>query len=272
MMFRLSNVVCWLVLLTFLAGPGCRQLLKRKQKPTPTPANPLADPNFVAPDYASRAIDAAGGRRAWANTKKIQFDCVVTLYRPDGSSHITAQNHEIYPWRSFIRMSAREPGRPLGWEFSGPDAVRSSRAATYITAWPFMPPLSDQQFAAAIFNIVTAPVRLLDQPAGIADSPRPVRIEGRWYNQIQINGFDKTESAGTTVFYQDPVSSMIEMLRLPHVCNGRFLVIRGYDYRRQFGEDVVSVPTKIEILQTDTEGSRRRRLATLDCHNFKFLP
>jgi hypothetical protein len=271
MMFRLSNVVCCLVLLTLLAGPGCRQLLKRKQKPTPTPANPLADPNFVAPDYVSRAIDAAGGRRAWAGTRKLQFDCVATFYQPDGSSYMTRQRHEVYPWKNSIRISGREPSGSVVWEFSGREAVEFLRADPAVWAGRPLESLSQQQFAAAILKMVTAPVRLLDQPRGTANSLQPVRITGRWYDPIQKNDSQETESAAGTVFYQNRDNALIEALRLPEVRQGTSLVVRGYDYPK-FREDVVLVPTKIEILQTDAEGPGWRRLAILDCHSFQFLP
>jgi hypothetical protein len=184
---------------------------------------------------------------------------------------MTRQRHEVYPWKNSIRISAREPGGSVVWEFSGREAVESSRGDPAVWSGRPLESLSQQQFAAAILKMVTAPVRLLDQPQGTANSLRPVRITGRWYDPIQKNDSQEAESAAGTVFYQNRGNSLIEALHLPEIRQGTFLIVRGYDYPT-FREDVVLVPTKIEILQTDVEGPGWRRLAMLDCHSFKFLP
>jgi hypothetical protein len=259
-MCRLSNVFCWVVLLTLLAGPGCRQLLKKQQEPVP--ANPLDDPNLVAPDYVSRAIAAAGGRRAWANTKKLELDCVVTFYQPDGGFYLTWQRHEVYPSKNSITISGREPAGPFRREFSGRKHAEFSATA---------PPASKLWFAPAILDIITAPVRLLDRSAAFTEAAGLVKIEGQWYKPIERTGRDEAHIWSQVLFYQNADSALVDILRLVDMDRNSFFLARGYDYR-QLQEGAALVPAKIEIFQTDVHGAVLARLAKVDYHTFSFTP
>lgn len=259
-MCRLANVCCCMVLLTLLAGPGCRQLLKRKQEPVP--ATPLADPNFAAPDYVSRAIDAAGGRRAWANTGKLQLDCVVTFYQPDGGFYLTRQHHEVYPSKNSIIISGREPAGAFRREFSGQKRAEFSATA---------PPASKLWFAPAVLDIITAPVRLLDRSAAFTAAGGPVKIEGQWYSPIEKTGRDEAHIWSQVLFYQNADSALVDIIRLVDMDRNSFFLARGYDYR-QAQERAAFVPAKIEIFQTDAHGAVLARLAKIDYYTFSFTP
>ncbi|GAF97253.1 unnamed protein product, partial [marine sediment metagenome] len=102
MINRLSNTVCWLVLVIAFVVAGCKQEYK------PDESDVLAyvpDVNtiVVTDNHTPRAIKATGGYQAWMETIKIELDCVVTFYNPDGSFYLTEQHYEIYPWSNSIR-------------------------------------------------------------------------------------------------------------------------------------------------------------------------
>lgn len=260
MINRLSNMMCWLVLAMVLVVMGCEQ----KSKEEMLVYEMLTDPNFVMPDYASRAIEATGGRRAWTKTERIEFDCVVTFYNRDGSFYLTEQHYEIAPWSNSIRISTTEPQGRFVWEFSGV----LLKGNVHIGALPIA--VNAAEFAEAILNITTAPIRLLDESYEFVRGAEPVKIEGLWYYPIERTNLYNPGVLGepfwsNVIFYQNTNSSLVDMLWLADVDKEEFLMVRGYDYR-ELEKGGVLVPAKIELLKTDDGGVLQRRLVEINRH------
>ena len=255
---------------------GCQQEYKEEDK---LPYEPLLDPNFIVPDYASRAIDATGGFDAWTKAKKLRLDCVVTFYKSDGSFYLTEQDYEIYPWSNSIRISATEPQGKFVWELSRGGL---EGGGSWHTGVGFPVELcSKQYFAELILDITTAPVRFLDKSVVFTKDSRPVKMEGLWYYSIERVNPHKTGIFSYAVFYQNRDSSLVDMIWFagvdspviaseaqPSVEIPISLAVRGYDYR-ELEKGGVRVPAKIEIFRTDAAGVLRERLVKIDCHTLK---
>ncbi|MHC4425499.1 MAG: hypothetical protein ACYSYV_05310 [Planctomycetota bacterium] len=218
----------------------------------------------VPPDYATRAIEAAGGFNAWTKTKELQLDCVVTCYQPDGSFYLTEQRYNVYPWSNAIQISAREPRGSFVWQLSkGQFDVLEGGAQ--IDELPIAAP--SRCFAEVILNIITAPVRFLDESVEFAQQGSSVKIQGQWYYPINRRAKPDVETAerlAEAVFYQDRDNSLVDTILFACVDAEKLLRVRGYDYD-EIEKGGLLVPTRIEIFSTDARGNLQRRLVKIDC-------
>ncbi|HUT31790.1 MAG TPA: hypothetical protein VMX13_18525 [Sedimentisphaerales bacterium] len=242
----------WVILASVLLVAGCERGHERQEEMIGY--NPLADANVVIADYALDAMDAAGGRRAWTEAKKLAFDCVVTFYRGDGSFYLTEQRHEIHPWLNSIRIIAAEPEGNFVWQLSK-GKFSTLEGAERVAALPIK--VCEPYFAEAILDIMTAPARFSDTVGRSAARYGQVKLEGQWYYPIRM---------GASVWYQNRDSSLIDVIRFADSEGGRFLVVRGYDYQgvKRLG---ILVPTKIEVYNAEADGSLKERLARVDYYN-----
>ncbi len=252
---RLINAMPLLALLLAVVA-GC-QPRERQEK---TPYNRLFDPDFSMPEYAARAIEAAGGRQAWTMAENFELDCVVIFYQADGSFYLTEQHHQIHPWKNSIRISAAEPQGQLVWQLS-----RGSKAGRPAYTGPALPGAfyGKRYFAELILDVTTAPLRLLDEPAQFSPASEPVKMAGRWYQLIERADPRGAARLSKAVFYQNTDNSLIDMVSFPDADNGRSFMVRAYDHR-PIGKDGVAVPGKVEIFESDDRASSKSRLAQID--------
>jgi len=258
-----NRIIVWgLILLITFAVAGCQEQLQ-KQKPLGDPLayGPDANTIVITDDFASKAIKATGGREKWANAKKLEFDCVVTFYNKDGSSYLTEQHHDIYPWSNAIRISAVKPQGKFVWLLSGDSlsAELPERARTQYDVRSTM---------YAVRYIMTAPVRFLDESVEFAKYTGPIRMEGLWYYPIRCSTLG-SKSMGyeprQVVFYQNRENSFVDIVRFASTAGMKSLMVRGYDYR-ELKEAGLLLPTKIEMFRTDSVGVVQRRLLKIDYH------
>jgi hypothetical protein len=257
-----SKTTC-LVLVAVFIFLGCEQEQERDVEVLAL--GPDFETISVPPDYAARAIEAAGGFHAWTKTKELQLDCVVTFYQTDGSFYLTEQRYEVYPWSNAIQISAREPRGSFVWQLSkGQFDVIEGGAQTdeLPTAAP------SRCFAEVILNIITAPVRFLDGSVEFAEQGASVKIQGQWYYRINRRGkpdVETVERLAEAVFYQDRDNSLVDMILFACVDAGKLLIVRGYDCD-EIERGGLLVPTRIERFSTDARGNLQRRLVKIDCH------
>jgi hypothetical protein len=121
--------------------------------------------------------------------------------------------------------------------------------------------VGERNFAEAVLNIVTAPVRFAEEPVGSAGRSKLVKAEGRWYYP-----FKRRES----VFYQNRDDLFVDMIWFDNVDveSGGGLVVRGYNYV-EVEKGGVLVPTKIEIFRTGARGVLKKRLVKIDYRTLK---
>ncbi len=231
----------------------------------------LTDPNFVIADFATAAIEATGGRQAWARAKKLEFDCVVTLSEPNGGFYLTEHHYEIYPLSNSIRVSAQEPLNKFVWQLSkGQFSILKGDKQNDIS--PLVGFYRD--FAESVLMITTAPVRFLDDAVVFTKMSMPVKMKGLWYYPIQRTTFTRDMQLDTmpaepylsnVVFYQNKEDSFVDTIWFEGIKDKKFLLIRGYDYTEIDKKDVLA-PTKVEISITDARGNFLQHLAEI---NFK---
>jgi hypothetical protein len=219
------------------------------------------------------ALDAAGGLSKWTHCTKLELRGIVSVYQQDGSYYLTEHHFQIYPWSAAIRVSAREPGASFDYE---------------ITRAAYRPPAEDpnrdvsplrtlyRDYAEAVLQITTAPVRMLEESAVLTRTPSAVQVGGRWYQPMTA----KFTAAGTAsraswlrkpagaepywtqgTYYASQDKSLVDMIWLANPAARKFLLVRGYDYVSL--ADGVLVPTRVEIYRSDAEANLGPALAVV---------
>lgn len=257
---RLSVLLC-LVLATVVIPTGCQH--NQKEDVVVLDREPNLATIHTPFDYEARAIEAVGGLNAWTRLTKIQFDSVVTYFRPDGSYYLTKQEYIFYPWSNSIEILGRESQGNFTWRLSPGqfEVMHGSRRTTNM-----MSPIDNQCFAEAILNIVTAPVRLLDNSVEFTKDTNPIKIQGQWRYPIvrrHNNNIESILRIPKAVFYQNRDTSIIDMLSIACLGVDQFLIIRGYYYSKMREGDIV-IPHKIEMFLSDSQGYSQKRLAKID--------
>jgi len=277
----LSSVFCplssvlMLVLVAAFIFTGCQRKYKEDVVEV-LASGPDLEMISVPPDYVVRAIEAAGGWNAWAQTKELQLDCVVTFYQPDGSFYLTEQHHVVYPWSNSIQISAREPQGIFVWQLSR-GQFDVLQGAGQIDGLPVE--ISSHCFAEMISSVITIPARFLDASVEFTKASTGLKIQGQWYYPITRRSkpalgaeLEPARPLSKAVFYQDRDSSLVDMLLFADMTGEKFLAVRGYDYTEvvrmdsQGEKEGVRVPVRIEIFRTDTRGNLQERLVKIDYH------
>ena len=279
----------WLVLVAAFIFTGCQRKYKEDVVEV-LASGPDIEAISVPPDYVVRAIEAGGGWNAWAQTKELQLDCVVTFYQPGGSFYLTEQHHVVYPWSNSIQISAREPQGTFVWQLSrGQFDVLQDGGQ--IDGLPVE--ISSHCFAEMILSVITIPARFLDASVEFTKASTGLKIQGQWYYPITRRskpalGAEPARPLSKTVFYQDRDSSLVDMLLFADVDSSVIageaqpsaaipvsFAIRGYDYTEvvrmdsQGEKEGVRVPVRIEIFRTDARGNLQERLVKIDYHTLK---
>ncbi len=257
----LQFTICAFVLA--LAFVGCQQ--EQQQEEVVLAAAPDSTTLSVSSDYATRAIEAAGGLDAWTKAKELRFMCVVTLYQPDGSHYLSEQRYAVYPWSNSIHVSATEPQGTSVWQLSQGrfDVLQGSDRIDELSG-----AVPGRCLAEAILNIVTAPARFLDASAEFSRENSPVKIQGQWYHPIDRQAESGLLSSGRmakAVFYQNRDNSLVDLIHIACAETGRSLAVRGYDYD-EIEKGGLLVPTRIEVFAADSQGGSKLRLVKIDCH------
>ena len=150
---------------------GCERRVVTDERDTPSGLDPATI--SVPSGYASDAFEVAGGLTAWTRTKKMECDCVVTIYEPDGSFYLTQQHYDVDPWSNAIEISGQEPESRYVWRFSnGTMSVIQGIGQDR----KLLADLECSCFAQAILAIATAPVRLLDPSAQFDRQDTAVKV------------------------------------------------------------------------------------------------
>jgi len=260
-----SRTICLLIVAVFVLA-GCKQ--QREEETDVLARGPEIEAIYPLSEEAARAIEATGGLNAWKETTKLQFDCVVTFYQPDGSFYLTEQRYEVHPWSNSIQISGDEPQAKFVWQlFRGQfDVLKGDGQIDAMT-------LTGRCLAEGILNVTTAPVRFLDEPVEFAKRDTAVKIQGQWYYPIDRKSKGGVARISEAVFYQDRDSSFVDLIRLARVDAGEagsrkaVQYVRGYDYEKV--DKGIMVPKRIEIFGADARDRSRERLVKIDCHTIR---
>ncbi len=241
---------------------GCEQ--KQQEEVAVLDVSPDSASLSASSDYAAEAIKAVGGIDAWSRTKELNLDCVVTFYQADGSSYLTEQHYDIYPWSNSIRISGQEPKGEYSWQLSK-GRFESLKGGEGIGELPVA--VGKRCMADMIVNIITVPARFLDQAVEFDRQSDAIKMHGRWYYSIDRRSKSVIESAppyAEAVFYQDRDKSEVDMIRLACSERKKFFIVRGYDYTEVEKGGIV-LPARIEILKSDAAGNQKDRLVRIEC-------
>jgi len=257
---RFSNAI-WPVVVGMFAVGGCSP--QNMQKADTLATGPDIEKLSAKSEQANLAIKAAGGLDAWVKTKTVEFDCVATFYQPDGTYYLTEQRYEVYPWSSSILASGHEPQGRYLWQLSkghfGALQGKSQYDGMRIG-------VDNGCIAEGILNIITAPVRLLDESVEFSPVGEPVRLEGQFYQpmkRVARPGVTSVPPLRDAAFYQRRSDGRVDMLLLGCEEAGGALIVRGYDYAEAV-EGGVLFPTKIEVFKADAGGRVLHRMIQIN--------
>ena len=264
---RISKIIC-LVLVGIFIIAGCEQ--QHEEDVDVLALTREAEVISIPSNEAMEALEATGGMNAWKKTTQLQLDCVVTFYQPDGSFYLTEQSYKVYPWSNSIQISADETQGKFVWQWSEGQFDVLQGAGQIDALSKAVPSCC---FAEVILNIITAPTRFLDGSVEFSKQSAPVKIQGKWYYPIVRQNKDALIRLSGAVFYQDRSSSLVDMIRLACMDTGAVTgqsvqYVRGYDYEVA-KKGTPSIPTRIEILETDARDRSQKRLVKIDCHAVK---
>jgi hypothetical protein len=221
----------------------------------------------------SAAIDAAGGLAAWKQCKRIEAGAVVTACARDGCFYLTEQDFVLCPWSDAIQVTAHEPRADFVWQVVG-GQCHPPQADSNLDVSPLGGLSCD--YADAVLQIATAPVRMLEEGVVLTPRPATVQIAGQRYlpidakYRVQTTGSkEKGSSKGASgphwtqgICFQNADNSQVDMIWLGDPVAQKFVMVRGYDYAESASG--VRIPTKIELFQSDPEANIGPRLALID--------
>jgi len=221
----------------------------------------LPNPNFIVVrgEYQAKAIDAAGGIQAWMKVAKIERNCVVTFYMPDGSYYLTEQTHEVFPWSNSIQVSSKEPQGSYAWQYCN-GRFKTLEGCDWSNCLPAE--LDPNSFAKALMDITTSPARFFDGQLIFSNEPRPIRLEGQFYFAIsQISVQTGREVRG--FFYQNRDSGLIDITAFGPDNLDELISVRGYNYGKADDSGIL-VPNKIEIFKSGIDGIFQKRIVEIE--------
>ena len=261
-----------LIVLTALILTGCGRQVARdpSQDPDLLATGPASSP--VPQPFVAASIEAVGGLPAWTQSRRLDFDAIVTAHHPDGGLYLTEHRFSLFPWSDAIRVTAGEPRARIAWQvLCGQCSVDGDPALD-------VSPLSGsyREYAEAVLQIVTAPARMLEPSVTLTRRPMPVQIAGQWYQPIDAKFRPQEIVSGEKgrnrivepywtegTYFQNHSRPIVDMIWLANPIARHFLLVRGYDYAQVAG-DGIWIPTKIEIFQSDPEARFGPRLALID--------
>ena len=211
-----GKIVC--TLLVLIALTGCQKSVKQEENSLAV--DPMADKVKAPAQFASIAIDKAGGLEAWGSVREIQLDCIVTFYDKDAGYYLTKQKYDIFPWSNSIVISGNESNAAYSWQLSEGNFV-VLKGADQING--FNNQIGSGYFAEAILNLVTAPARFLDKSVEYSRKTDAVNIQGRWcYPITRSIKTGKQSIPSNIVFYQNRSNSLVDMLLLSGKNNNEY--------------------------------------------------
>ncbi len=253
-----------LIVLTALMLTGCGRQAAKESAPdvsllaTGPDRQALPTPR----SFVSAALDATGGLAAWEECKKIEFHAAVTACERDGCFYLTEHDFVLCPWSESVQVTAHEPRANFTWQ-----VVRGRYHAARSDPNADVSPLRglSREYADAVLQIATAPVRMLKDSVLLGPRPATTQIAGQWYLPIDAKYKEQTGEPYWTqgVYFQSVDRSLVDMVWLGNPLTHKFLLARGYDYAPRTDTGVL-IPTKIEVFQSDPEANIGPRFALVD--------
>jgi hypothetical protein len=202
------------------------------------------------------AADATGGLSAWRQCRHLEISGVVIAYQDGGGRYLMEHTFRVSPSSHALSISAREPRSDYVWQLVGHRFERV-QGDPRLDASPLRQDYAD--YAEAVLEILTAPVRLMEWGGSLTADSATVMIGGRPYHTMEAG----SSSGIQRVYYQDEGNSRVDLIWLGDNVSKHFVMVRGYDYA-PVSDAGVQIPTKIEVCRSGPERQIGRRIAQVD--------
>ena len=211
----------------------------------------------------SRTIKTTEFKPIPCRDKIISADCVVTFYGPESGKYLSPQHHKICPAPGSITISADEPQGRLtvqlsqkGFELTLPQTDPSEFSKT----------MQKPNIAEGILTSILAAAGFIDVAAGVELAP--TRIQGQWYNPIELSPLKPTRPSRT--IFKNNDTALTDLVHVKDPPAGAILIARSYNYR-WFDQIDRSIPMKIDISTTAPNVETAQLLLQINYHNVKIL-
>ncbi len=191
-------------------------------------------------EEVTAAFDATGGQAAWQQCRYFEVTGVVTCYPDDGGAYLTEHTFHVSPSTHALSISAHEPLSDYVWQLAG-HQFHCAQGNPDVDVSPLQQDYSD--YAEAVLEILTAPVRMLEWSGLLKAEAGTVMIGGRPYRVMEAGAPTGLQRR----YYQDEANSRVDIIWLVNSDRTHFVIARGYDYAVISG---VQIPTKIELLRS----------------------
>jgi len=210
------------------------------------------------PEYTLAALESTGGVDKWLQCRRIDLQGVVSAYRSDGSYYVSEHAFVVYPWSKAIQISAHEPGSDYLWRLVG-QRFRQAEGKTSVDISPLAGAYHD--YASALLEIITAPVRMMDEGVQLTRRPLPVQMIGQAYTAIDAQFEGRNSYWTNATYFANRQNSRVDVIWLANPSRQDYLIVRAYDYAPTACG--VLVPSVAEIFRSDAEAHLGTRFATI---------
>ncbi len=195
--------------------------------------------------------------------KIISADCIVTFYGPESGKYLSRQQHKICPAPGSIVISADEPQGRLVVQLSEKGFEVSTRQ---INPNEFSKTMQHPNIAECLLTSILAATGFIDEAGAVELAP--TRIQGQWYNPIELSPLEPPRPART--IFKNNDTFLTDLVHIKDPASGAILIARSYNYR-WFEEIGRSIPMKIDISTTSPNAKTAQLLLQINYHNVKIL-
>jgi hypothetical protein len=171
----------------------------------------------------------------------IRTNCLVTVFKPDGSKYLTEQSHEIITEPATITITSVEPEGDFAWKLEKGNfsiLMCPAEASSADIIW-------NQTIAQTVLTCMTKTGTFIKEE--IDPTLEAIKANGKWYYPIEI--MSENEQIKQTIFLNRS-SSQIDMVRTENLQLGEIMTGRCYNYR-EFRDSGRFLPTAIDIYSSD---------------------
>lgn len=182
---------------------------------------------------------------------RIIADCVVSYFQIDSAPYITQQRHAFDPSSRSLKMTADEPAGTFTFALTNDQFAAAEPLTPYLSGLPAS--FVNQPLATAVFYSFTAGAGILDTAQWM--KTEPVKIEGKWYNPIQI----PTENGTDVTLYWNADQERVELVKIADQATESLWLLQSYSLIYSKEADTL-IPRKIDVFDIENGLASKRLL------------
>lgn len=188
-------------------------------------------------------------------TPRIIADCVVSYFQIDSAPYITQQQHAFDPSSRSLKITAVEPAGTFTFALTNDQFVAAKQLTPYLSGLPAS--FVNQPLATAVFYSFSAGAGILDTTQWT--TAEAVKIEGKWYNPIQI----PTQNGTDVTLYWSAAQERVELVKIADQATQSLWLLQSYNLIYSKEADTL-IPRKIDVFDIENGLASKRLLIQVD--------